>query len=717
MRAVVSCVVARRVEGITGAPGRFARNISVATRVALVIVLVALVSLVVTSLLGLERGRRLAEDEIRARLSAVGAARAEQVERYVAFLERSVVAQALTPRPARAIDAFSELFRELDAEPASRRDQAAVEEYYRDVVAPELSEARDRPVTPTSLTPVSSAAITLQADYVVPQADGEAAPGAPPDWAEIHDPLDDAFQDFVLRVGLDDFYLIEPELHVVLYSTAKDVDFATSLRAGPYSGSALATLIDEVAEEPVPGQVALRDFTQYGPAGDRPSAFIASPVFLDGELAGFVAGRFGPTELTGIMTNEQAWGSLGDAGETYVVAADDRMRSDSRTFLEDERSYFEQVEEAGTATDDEIRSMEFFDTTVLFQPVDYRQVDAAFEGDADVVEATNYLGQDVLSSRRVLSIEDVDWAVFAEADVGEIRAPIDDFVRNLLVTIAVFIVIVTFFAVRWADRLLEPLRVISARLRAIRDGGAATARTELPEGSADEFVELAADIDTTLVSLQERTATAQRRADERRSVLRRLLPASIADRAEAGDRDVVEQVATATVAVIVIGGLGTLVTAGSDERARGMLDRFVDEADDLAAERGLDRVQLTGDAYVAACGVSRPHLDHAARTAAFVFDVCDVLRDLDPDGDLYVRVGLDVGPLTIGLTGGSRLIHDTWGVTVQRANDLARSAGPGQILVTEACRSALPAGFDFESTDDDDVSVLHAVVTENGAGA
>ncbi len=695
------------------APGRFARNISVASRLALVVVLVALVSVVVTSVVGLNQGSRLADKEIEDQLSAVRAARSNQVARYIGSLERTIVGQALTPRPAVAIEQFSEVFTRLDAEPVSARDQALVEEYYRDVVVPELSEARDRPVGVSGLAPVSPAAITLQASYVVPDPETGEAPTGLPEWSAIDDPLDAALSEFALRAGFEDVYLIEPEAYVVVYSTAKEIDFATSLRAGPHSGSQLAALIDELADDPTPGDVAVRDFAPYAPAGDQPSGFVGSPIFLDGELAGYVAGRFDTDELTAIMTNEQTWGTLGETGETYVVASDGTMRSDARLFLEDRSAYFDQVELAGTATADEIRSMSHFDTTALFQSIELENAEAAFDDASDIEEVTNYLGQEVLFDGQPVEIVGLDWAVVAEAEVASIRAPIDEFTRNLLVAIAVFIVVVTFLAVRWSDRLLEPLRIISTRLRAIRDGGEPNREPEIPDGSAREFVELADDIDTMLVTLTERTAAARQRADERRLLLRRLLPAPIAERAEAGDRDVVEQVAEATVAVIVIGGLGSLVTAGTADRARQRLDRFVAEADDLAAERGVDRVQLTGDAYVAACGTIRPHLDHAARTADFVFDVLEMLRDLDPEGDLYVRAGLDVGPITVGLTGGARLIHDTWGATVQLATDLARSARPGEVLVSEACRARLPTNYRFEPTPRDGVSVMSSVVAES----
>lgn len=711
----MSLAVSGWVERWSSAPGRVVRNISVASRLALVVVLVALVSVVVTSLVGLDRGRSLASDEIEKQLTAIGASRADEVERYIAGLERAVRGQALTPRPAAAIAAFSARFLELDAEAVSSRDEALVDEYYRDVIAPELSEVRGRPVNPANLIPITPAGVMLQAQYVVPVADDGPARRRDADWPVLHDPLDDALREFALQAGFDDFYLIEPTAHVVVYSTAKNIDFATSLRGGPHSGSQLASLTYELADDPQPGDVAIRDFATYAPAGDRPSAFVGAPVFANGDLAGFVVGRVAPGPLTDIMTNDEQWDELSETGETYVVASDTRMRSDSRSFLENRAVFFEEVEAAGTADADEIRSMQVLGMTVLFQPIDYRQVDAAFAGETSVDQVTNYLGHEVISTSVLLDIDGVEWSVFAEADVADVEAPIDEFNRNLLIAIAVFIVVVTFIAVRWADRLLEPLRVVSTRLRAIRDGRDDTQRTELPARSAAEFVRLSDDIDTMIATLQRRTDAARRRADERRDVMRRLLPASIAERAEAGDRDVVEQIATVTVAVVVVGGLGALVTDGSPDRARELLDRFVDEADDLAAEYGLDRVQLTGDAYVAACGVSRPHLDHTARAAAFVLDVRDTLRDLGVDHELSLQAGLAVGPITVGLTGGDRLIHDTWGVTVQRATDLARTARSGQVLVADECAALLASTYRLESGDRDDAMLLTGVVQSSGS--
>ena len=53
----------------------------------------------------------------------------------------------------------------------------------------------------------------------------------------------------------------------------------------------------------------------------------------------------------------------------------------------------------------------------------------------------------------------------------------------------------------------------------------------------------------------------------------------------------------------------------------------------------------------------------------------------------------------MGLTGGSGLVYDAWGATVQRAADLARRADDGSALISASTRSQLPSTFDIEPTD------------------
>ena len=692
-------LVRENLARIASWPRRIVRNISVATRLSLVIVLVALISLAITSIVGLQRGGQIADTVLQARVTSLGATRADEVEQYVGSLQRAAVGQAISPSTAQAINDFTDAYKELNSSQPSAADETAVNAFYADVIAPELADVRGRPVIATGLVPDADAAISLQAAYVVPSGEGDlvAGTGDGNDWFGLHRELHEPFDEFTIQTGVDDLYLIEPAANTIVYSTAKDIDFGTSLLTGPQSGSALAVLIQSFDSSPEPGVAKVRDFTSYAAAGDEPSLFVAAPVYADGSLAGFVAMRIGPQRISSITTNNGSWTAEGQSGETYVVADDNLMRTDARPFLEDESAYLTTASDLGNVTESQLRAMRTFGTTVLFQPINDNDVDAALELEPSLAETTSYLGVEVLQARRALAIDGLDWAMITDIELQEIEQPVVDFARNLLITIALFLVTITFIAARWSDRLMRTLRIVSSRLRAIRSGAgieAGASSAAVPDGAPIEFVELAADIDTMLETLASRNADAAERAAERRRLLRRILPPQAAQRAEAGDRNVVDQVAHATVAVIVISGLGPLMRSGDSETARALLDQFVEEADALARQRGLERIRLTGDAYYAACGTVRPHIDHVARAASFVLDVQDLVRDLGDERELIsMTAGIDSGPVTVGLTGGADLAFDAWGPTVRHAADLARMDGPNAIFATPAVQAQLPASF------------------------
>ena len=686
------------------------------------IVLVALISLAITSIVGLQRGSQIADAVLQARVTSLGATRADEVERYVGSLQRAAVGQAISPSTARAINDFTDAYKELNSSQPTAADETAVNAFYADVIAPELADVRGRPVIASGLVPDADAAISLQAAYVVPSGEGDLLAGTDDgnDWFGLHRELHEPFDEFTIQTGVDDLYLIEPAANTIVYSTAKDIDFGTSLLTGPQSGSALAVLIQSFDSSPEPGVAQVRDFTSYAAAGDEPSMFVAAPAYADGSLAGFVAMRIGPQRISSITTNDGSWSAEGNSGETYVVAADNLMRSDSRLFIEDESAYLTAASELGNVTEGQLRAMRTFGTTVLSQPINDNDVDAAFELEPGLAQTTSYLGVEVLQARRAMAIDGLEWAMITDIELLEIEEPVANFARNLLITIALFLVTITFIAARWSDRLLRTLRIISTRLRAIRSGAdiePGASSESIPDGAPTEFVELAADIDTMLATLASRNADAAERSNERRRLLRRILPAQAAQRAEAGDRNVVDQVAHASVAVIVVSGLGPLLRSGDSETARGLLDQFVEETDALARQRGLERIRLTGDAYYAACGTVRPHIDHAARAASFVLDVQDLVHDLsDERAAISITAGIDSGPVTVGLTGGADLAFDAWGPTVRHAADLARTNAPNAILATPAVQAQLPSSFATEPQQESNMSNIVVITGRASEG-
>ena len=81
---------------------------------------------------------------------------------------------------------------------------------------------------------------------------------------------------------------------------------------------------------------------------------------------------------------------------------------------------------------------------------------------------------------------------------------------------------------------------------------------------------------------------------------------------------------------------------------------------------------------------------------------------------MFVQAGLAVGPITVGLPGGNRLIPATWGVTVQRAAVVAGTAQAGQAHVSDECVALLASSYGFESGVRDDVMLLSGVAEPSG---
>lgn len=128
-----------------------------------------------------------------------------------------------------------------------------------------------------------------------------------------------------------------------------------------------------------------------------------------------------------------------------------------------------------------------------------------------------------------------------------------------------------------------------------------------------------------------------------------------------------------------------------------LLNRLFSRFDELADDRGLEKIKTLGDAYMAAAGVTgsrdRQH-DRAASMALAQLRVCRSLsRELGVSLDL--RVGIHCGPLVSGVIGRRRLAFDVWGQTVNIASRLQTAADPGRILVSARFRQACSDSFLF----------------------
>jgi len=709
--------------------GRFGltHRTSVSTRLATSALIVTIGSLVAAGLIAATGAGAQAIDLARGRLDTVAAERAVELERALGATMSNVASLAASQMTVEAITEFGRAYADLSRleleDVATEEDAQAT--YYLEEFVPAIEEIRGAPVDVVALsTGTNAAAIYLQAKYIADSPGGEGErdivtdAGDGSEWTEVHKRFHPTLRDMAVQLGFADVYLIQPEADIVVYSTAKDVAFATSLDSGPHSGTSLARLVDRVQETGQPGVAVLTDYAVYTPAFDQPVVFVAAPVFEDGEQAGVIAVQLDRSVVAGLL--EAVWrdGLLGETGDLYLLGIDQNLRSDARLFVEDPGEYFARIDDQGMVTVEERMRMESLATTILFQPVDTEASRASSSGDQSRSTDISYQGREVVTAYRPLDIPGAEWALLVEQEAAEVDEAVNAFRRESTIVLVVFVVGLTFLMVAWANAFVNPIRAMSAALLWTREKGIAA---EVPAAGVREFHELADGLNQMVADLTRRRRLVADALTRKLQVLQTILPPAAAERVGTGDRKLLDRAPQATVAVLSVDGIDEMVGQRSADEHQDMARQLIDTLDALAEANGLERIKMMGSAYHAVCGVGAPYLDHAPRTLAFCRQAQLAIRALEAPGGMRMdaSAGLSSGPVTVGLVGDARLVYDVWGETVSTANLLVSRAANGEILVSESTRDRLPAEQILREAVDrgDGVPAWVAVATADHEGA
>ncbi len=108
-------------------------------------------------------------------------------------------------------------------------------------------------------------------------------------YSRAHAIFHPVFRELQQRFGYYDIFLIDAESGDVIYSVFKELDYATSLKTGPYADSGLGKAYRGAMTLQDSGKVYMTDFEPYLPSYNGPAAFIATPVFDHGARVGVIA--------------------------------------------------------------------------------------------------------------------------------------------------------------------------------------------------------------------------------------------------------------------------------------------------------------------------------------------------------------------------------------------------------------------------------------------
>jgi methyl-accepting chemotaxis protein len=246
------------------------------------------------------------------------------------------------------------------------------------------------------------------------------------------------FNDYRKTYGYYDIFLVEPHDGTVIYTVFKEDDYGTSLKNGPYADTNIAEAFQQAVGASNRSFTILADFRYYEPSKE-PAAFVEAPIFDGSELVGILIFQL-PLDQINIVMQKRA--GLGETGETYLVGADNLMRSDSRFSTE---------------------------STIFKQKVESVTANRALNGQEGAELTLDYRGESVLSAYKPLDIQDVKWVILAEVDEAEAFGPAQRMLQLMLgITggAALLVMLIAFFITRSIVRPINDVVAVAQRVTA-----------------------------------------------------------------------------------------------------------------------------------------------------------------------------------------------------------------------------------------------------------
>ena len=428
----------------------------------------AILASIITGITSYWKAEGAIENQVLTNLKNIRNFRATAVEDYMTGLRQKVSTFAQQQIVISALHDFSKAYEELKKKPTSPEINNGLKDYYRTTFFKKLKERGQTLPALDDVMPSGNAARYLQYFYMaqnpnpVGQKDRLKFADDGSRYSQFHKKYHPVFDSFLNKFGFYDIFLVDGKTGDIVYTVFKESDFATNLRQGPYSKSNLASDFSIALASNETDYAHLTDFKFYLPSYGAPAAFIASPVYEQGQKTGVLVFQIPINKINGILTGKKHWqkDGLGNSGETFLVADDYKMRSASRFLIEDSKKYLHDLEKSGYKKH-ELDQIAANKSPILVQTIKTKATRDVFNGKSGATILSDYRGIDVLNAYKPLNIKDVNWALIAKIDVAEAFAPVYG-LRNSLLFWSVIILFAAAGAGFWySTRLATPIEMIT----------------------------------------------------------------------------------------------------------------------------------------------------------------------------------------------------------------------------------------------------------------
>ena len=685
---------ARRARKLGSSAGTFARRgLSIQSKLLIMLLGVSIGSTLIVGYIGYTSGTDSLRQAEFDRMTNLREAKSSAIESLFTTIKSGLILDSQGATGNQAAAEFASAFAQLEAQPTDPTQTAAVEGYYNDSFIPMLNERAGSTSVSDVFLPQTSAETYLQNYYTVPPAgDFDAAAqvdnaGDGSAWSAVNDKYNPYFRQLAELYEYEDALILDTQGNIV-YSVYKGVDLGSNVNTGPYKGTNLASAYTDALNSNVVDYVKITDFERYQPSLGVPTAWGVSPIGQDGNVVGVLAVQLPIDAINSVMTGDKQWkqDGLGETGESYIVGADDTMRSVSRLLIDDPEAYRERAISGGLPPQTADRVVDV-GGTVQLQTVDTAPVRQAQQGKTGVMVAQSYLGRETLAAYAPLDIPGQQWVIVASITSSEAFAPVADFTRNLVLSIAALLVVVALLSLLLAQIFARPVRRLVGAVRQVAGGDLGV---EVATNTRDEFGDLSSAFNDMSRSLQIKQALIDEQQAENDKLLLTLMPETVARRYREGDETIAEDHQDVSVLFADLVGFDDFAAGLSTDQELGLLNDLMRQFDEAAAAKGIEKVRTLREGYLASCGLIVPRVDSGRRTVEFALEMTRIIERFNGQhsASLSLRAGIDSGTVTSGLVGRSSIAYDMWGDAVNIANRVQALAGKPGVFVSDRVRES-----------------------------
>ncbi|MBF0159285.1 MAG: hypothetical protein HQL58_07145 [Magnetococcales bacterium] len=456
--------------------------------------------------------QQLLEQQVQERLSLIRASRVAAVNDYFNDLQsrlmllrqNSVVIAAMKELRTGFALADKELGR-LSAEQLAVMDQRLRQRYLQQ--QQRTIQAPDNAVT--LWWPPDRSSRVLQDYYLDGASDNGLINNS---YRAAHDKYHGQLKEYLRQSGLHDLLLVEPESGYVVYSTAKEIDFGTSLLHGPFRQSHLAQAVRHTIKGD-PNRSQFADFNRYAPSFNQPAAFLSIPV-LEGRdhVIGILVLQIASTRINELMRSDGAWqaSGFGQSGDSFLLGSDFKFRSDPRPLVENPESFLAELK-SPAITHEQLAAIHHYRTAVGLLSFNSPQVQDGLAGINTISSAViDYRQRPVWMASGLVQVHpDRHWLLLVTMDQQEIHAAMAPFHRVFWSMAIIGILLVSSAGWLFARSVHKPLQQSIALLSA--------AATQMSSSSIEQERVMSQQLSAVteiMATLQQLLASAKRSTEQ-----------------------------------------------------------------------------------------------------------------------------------------------------------------------------------------------------------